>query len=338
VMQAVRWHDRGVVSLDQVPRPRLQSDNSVIAAVEGCGVCGTDVEEVQNGPKAIPVGQPHPLTGCSAPIVLGHEILGRVVDAGAATAVRIGERVAVWPQIPCRDCATCRAGDEHQCPRIGALGLSANGGFASHVVVDGRSAVPVDESLPLERAILVEPCAVALHAFERHPPAARTVMVLGIGSVGLALVETAVALGARRVVAVSRNRENLEAALRAGASLAVLPGEAAEHAVDIAVDASGGDQAMMILAGAVRPLGTAILVGVRSPVVQAPIWEIFRRELTFVGSNGVRLAEFERAVQMIAAGQIGVAPRRVRAIRLADLPAALRKGPPGPVKLVAVPG
>jgi (R,R)-butanediol dehydrogenase / meso-butanediol dehydrogenase / diacetyl reductase len=336
-MKAVRWHARAGASLDEIAEPILPSDRAIIVAVEACGVCGTDYEEVQHGPKVIPVGRPHPLTRRMAPLVMGHEILGRVVSRGARATQPVGQRVVLWPQIPCRDCPACRAGNDHQCPRLGALGLSADGGFASLVVTDERNAVPIAEELPLDRAVLVEPYAVALHAFAQHSPIDKTVAVLGIGSVGLALVETAVALGARRVIAVSRSTDNLKAALRAGAEVAVTAEAMPVHAADLAIDASGAADAMTLLAHALADRATAVIVGVRSRVVPAPIWEVFSRELSVVGSNGMRLTEFAGAAAMITSGRLAAAPRQVSRISLAELPDVLRSGPAPGTKIVAVP-
>lgn len=335
-MKAVRWHARREVSLDEVAGPLLADDHGVVVKVEACGVCGTDFEEARYGPKAIPVGAPNPTTGLSAPITLGHEIVGAVIEAGPASGRRLGERVAIWPQVPCRECETCTGGDEHRCPRLGVIGLSAHGGFAPFVAVDGRSVVPLPDDLPLERAVLVEPYAVSIHAFDSHPPTDKTVLVLGIGSVGLALVETASFLGARRVIAVSRSPLNREAAIRAGADEVFAPGKGPAEVVDLAVDASGSDDALLVVGRTLVYGGTAVLVGVRSKVVPAPIWDIFSRQLRFVGSNGMRLAEFSHAARLIADGRLARRQRPTISISLARLPDTLLAGEPGTHKIVAI--
>ena len=81
-MQAVRWHARGDVRVEVVPPPPPPGPGEVQLRVSWCGICGTDLEEWQDGPLFIPVDAPHPVTGARAPLVLGHEFAGVVTAAG----------------------------------------------------------------------------------------------------------------------------------------------------------------------------------------------------------------------------------------------------------------
>src|SRR6187399_1884055 len=124
-MRAVRWHARGDVRLDEVPEP-VPADDQVCIRIEAAGVCGTDIDEVAHGPITVPV-EPHRISGRSAPVTLGHEMVGVVVGAGPTADVPLGTRVAPWPLAPCGRCATCRTGHANRCPDLVALGMSADG-------------------------------------------------------------------------------------------------------------------------------------------------------------------------------------------------------------------
>jgi len=323
-MYAVRWHGRGDVRYEEVLSPSIVDPGSVLLSVEACGVCGTDFEEAQNGPKAIPVAAAHPLTGRQAPIILGHETIGRVIAAGVASSVAIGDRVVVWPLVPCRQCATCVAGEGHRCPKLGVLGLSSDGGFAEYLKADSASCIRIGDGIPIERAVLVEPYAVALHAFAHAAVEGRKVLIIGMGSIGLALVEIARELGSSRIVVVSRDPRNRELGLAAGADAALPPEKVDGVAADVAVDSSGGPDAMKLLARGLAYGGHGVLVGVRHQYVEAPLWDIFSRELTLVGSNGMRFdEEFRRAVQLVETGRLGNPPRPVAFVELRALPQLL---------------
>src|SRR5204863_4745671 len=140
-----------------------------------------------------------------APMTLGHEMVGVVTEAGPASWLAPGVRVAPWPSNPCGACRDCLAGHANRCARQVALGMTADGGMADYLLVEGSRCVPIGADVVPERAVLVEPFAVAFHAVHQEPLAGRRVAIVGIGSLGLCVVEAAIEAGAGEVIALSRS-------------------------------------------------------------------------------------------------------------------------------------
>jgi len=137
-MKAARFYGPGDIRIDDVPEPTTQP-GTVKVEVEWAGICGTDLHEYLEGPIFAPTADaPHPLTGESVPITLGHEFAGVVAEVGAGVdRVRVGDRVAVEPYIICGTCDACTQGRYNVCATLGFVGLSGyGGGFAQFVVVE----------------------------------------------------------------------------------------------------------------------------------------------------------------------------------------------------------
>lgn len=132
-------------------------------------------------------------------MTLGHEFSGVVKEVGAGvSAFRAGQHVVVQPTIFCGTCGACRAGAENTCYNGGFVGLSGGGGgLADELVVDASCMLPLPENVPLDVGALVEPLSVAWHAISAAPlDESSTVLVLGGGPIGLAVVQC---LGAKKV-------------------------------------------------------------------------------------------------------------------------------------------
>ena len=150
-MQAALWHARDDVRVEEVPEPGAPGPGEVIIRVGACGICGTDLEEYRAGPLFIPVGRPNSLTGRQAPIILGHEFAGEVVEVGrGVTEFRPGDRVAPDVLLYCGTCYWCRRHQVMLCEKMAALGLSGDGGLAEYCRAPAAMCRPVPAALPIE--------------------------------------------------------------------------------------------------------------------------------------------------------------------------------------------
>ncbi|HET7029123.1 MAG TPA: alcohol dehydrogenase catalytic domain-containing protein [Candidatus Limnocylindrales bacterium] len=321
-MRAVRWHARDDVRLDDVPVP-VPGDGEVLVRVEAAAVCGTDVDEVRLGPVTVPI-EVHPVSGRRAPITLGHEIVGVVAATEAGSPLPVGTRVAPWPSRPCGRCRECLGGDENRCPDTVALGMSADGGMADFLVADSGRCVPLDADVAVERAVLVEPYAVALRALRRVPVAGRRVAVVGLGSLGVCVVESAVRAGAAEVVAVSRTASAFQVARQAGAAGSVRAEDGTDVDAAIVFETAGAPEAIATSIRAARRGGTVVVLGGHVRPLPVDLLDVTVREVALVGSVSHTFADFREAARAIGAGELARVDRPIELAPLEAGPALLR--------------
>ena len=310
-MQAVRWHARGDVRVEEVPPPPPPGPGEVQLRVRWCGLCGTDLEEWLNGPLFIPVAAPHPVTGARAPLILGHEFAGVVTAAGdGVTEPAPGQRAAVDTIVYCGTCHWCRRGEVVRCPLLGALGLHGDGGLAQLCNAPARMCLSVPDSVADDEAALAEPLAVAVRALRRGAlrPGER-VAVVGLGAVGLMAVQAAAALGAESVAVVEPLPERRALAMSLGADRYVPADDAAALQADVAVECAGTPAAVAIAVRALRPGGRAVVLGIGTLRVEVPPMELVVGEKSIIGSlSHVWDEDFRIALGLLGRGAVLAAP------------------------------
>ena len=288
------------------PRPALASAADVLIAVEACGICGTDLHILEDPPG-------HPAT---RGVVLGHELVGHVAQAGPeARGVMVGDRVVVAPNISCGSCAPCKRGAPSACQDFSTVGIFRDGGLTDLVSVPAKACHSVAEALPARVAALAEPLSCVLNGVRRVRPMPGEVAVIhGAGAIGLLFLAVLGAGGVRCVVAepVARRRE---AALLMGAAATVDPATADVRAAvtalqpggaDLAVDAVGSQFGAAV--AEVRPGGGVLLFGMNSQARSAIAQnDITRREITVYGAY-VGEATFPAAVRLLESGLLRLDP------------------------------
>jgi len=188
----------------------------VVVAVAGCGVCHTDLGYSVDG-----VRTNHPL-----PLALGHEVSGRVVEAGAGAEAWLGRAVIVPAVLPCGECDLCRRGLSTICRAQKMPGNDIQGGFGSHIVVPARGLCAVDEKRLEKAGLLLGEVSIVADALTTPYQAVSRAgvgpgslaIVVGAGGVGGYCVQVARAFGAK-VVAIDVDAAKLEAIAAHGASL-----------------------------------------------------------------------------------------------------------------------
>ena len=318
-MRAVRYHGNRDVRLDDIPEPQC-TPGFVKIAPEWCGICGSDVHEYLVGPETIPSpGSPHPITGETLPVVLGHEYAGTVVEVGEGVeGVEVGDKVAVEPIIRDNECPTCRQGYYNLCPQLGFHGLSGyGGGLAEYSVVPAYMVHVLPSNIPTDVAALIEPLAVGWHAAKMADlHGGESVLIVGAGPIGLVTLLAVKVMGAGRVVMVELTRARKLKALELGADLVLDPTTddiagvlAAEfgQGVDVAFDAGGNAATIAMALAAVRPKGRVVNIALWEHPVEFDMFSMLFKESNLTASCAY-CHDHAEVIDAIATGKIDVLP------------------------------
>jgi L-iditol 2-dehydrogenase len=318
-----------------VPQP---GRGEVLVRVTAVGVCGSDTHFYEEGHVGDIVVQ--------GPILLGHETAGQIVAVGEGVdAARVGERVAVEPQSPCRTCEFCKSGRYHLCPKVRFYGAwPVDGSFAEYAIVDDDFAHPVPDSLSDEAIALLEPVSVAVHAARRAGVfGGAHVFITGAGPIGVLNAQVARAFGATEIVISDPVEHRREFALKHGATTALDPRDAdlapyAEH-FDIYIDASGNAGAITSAFPVIKRGGTAVLVGMGQDEIMIPIALLQHREITLTGTFRY-VNTWPTAIDLVATGRIDVSDIITGRYGLDDVEEALMKAKTDPlaIKTMIIPG
>jgi (R,R)-butanediol dehydrogenase / meso-butanediol dehydrogenase / diacetyl reductase len=329
--RAVRWYGPKDLRLETVTLPSPGA-GEVLVRVAYCGVCGSDLHEVADGPHAIPVDRPHPVSGAVAPLTLGHEFSGEVAAAGAGVeGLPVGAPVAVEPNYRCGRCTACREGRTEVCAGFGFAGLMGDGGMAEYALVPSYMVHRLPDGFDLAAAAVLEPAAVALHGIRRSTfSAGQTAVVVGLGPVGLIVCALLREAGAALVIGVDPAPARREVGRRFGLRAALGPesdvaatvaeltrGDGAHVAYEVVGSQAAVDTALSCL----RTGGELLLLGLVDEVT-LPTFDMVNAELSLTTSVGYRDCHPE-LIELVGGGRLDLSALVSDVIPLADAPAAL---------------
>ena len=206
-MKAGVVHAKNDIRYEEIDKP-VAKPGKVVIKVKYTGICGSDVPRV-NG------------DACHYfPNVLGHEFSGTVVEVGeGVTSLKVGDRVAGVPLVPCMKCADCQKGNYSLCKHYDFIGSHSFGSFAEYVVVPEKNVAKFSDEVSYEKGAFFEPATVALHGLERTDfKGGKTVAILGGGTIGLMTMQWAKIFGAKELVVFDIVDERLDLAKRLGAT------------------------------------------------------------------------------------------------------------------------
>jgi threonine dehydrogenase-like Zn-dependent dehydrogenase len=272
--------------------------------VRACGLCGSDLHVV------------HSTTPLLAPgTIMGHEIAGTVDALGQGVdSYSAGEAVVIEPLRTCGICEWCRIGRESICPSMQLYGINADGGFADYITVPARRLFRIPSDLPFHLAALAEPIAVAVHGLRmgRFRKDSR-VLVLGAGTIGLAVTAVARMWGAGEILLTARHPHQARLGRALGASEVMMDTDASLEAMaalgkqrpaELVVETVGGNANTLLAAGAaLAPGGVVSVLGVFMSHVPIDGFALFFKEATLQWSNcysrAPGQADFDEAIRLL---------------------------------------
>jgi threonine dehydrogenase-like Zn-dependent dehydrogenase len=280
-VKAAVFHGPRDVRIENVPDPGTPEKDEVVLEVVRAAICGTDSSEWDHGPVL-----------CRPGVVLGHEFVGRVVDAGSdVTAVQVGDRVVSGAGISCGHCRWCLEGRTNLCAEYRTLGLQVDGGLAEYVTSPASICRIVPESCDDDAAAMTQPLAVALHSLSRVAQSAEeNVAVIGVGGIGSFIVAGASHRAEQgRVVAVDIDDSRLSTATALGADevvnasdrdLADLLLEITDGVgFDVVIEATGAPHAPAAAIAGARRGGRVLLVGLHGAAREIELTPMIKREV-----------------------------------------------------------
>ena len=328
-MKACVLHAVGDLRYEDIPAP-VPKAGEVLLRVRACGVCGSDI------PRVFTKGT------YDFPTIPGHEFAGEVAAVGAAVdPTLVGKAAAVFPLLPCRECAACEIGAFAQCEDYGYLGSRCDGAFAEFVCTPAWNLVTIPEGVSFEEAAMAEPAAVALHALGRaNIGIGEVALIFGAGPIGLMLGFWARLHGAAKVLLADVDEGKLDFATRLGFDNVCNPKngdllrwvhDAAGRGADVVIEASGSSAAFEHCMLAARTFGNVVLMG--NPAGEMKLSPeaysaILRRELKMHGTwnssySGLPRNEWRLALDCMASGRLDVKPLITHRVDLQHLDAAL---------------
>ncbi|UCH43690.1 MAG: zinc-dependent dehydrogenase [Dehalococcoidales bacterium] len=319
-MRVAMWYSNRDIRIEEVPVPRIGAGELVLR-VEACGICGSDVMEWYRLDRA--------------PLVLGHEIGGQVVEVGdGVKGIRVGDRVSAAHHVPCGACHYCLSGNHTVCETLRKTNFDP-GGFAEYLQLAAihvdRGVFLLPDEVSYQEATFVEPLACVLRGQRRanmRPDS--TVLVIGSGIAGLLHVQMSRASGASRVIATDVSDYRLSAAQKLGADTVVHAREDIPDAVrqvnqgylaDLVIVCTGAVSAIKQALESVERGGTVLLFAPTDQGVTIPISvnELFwRNDVTLTTSYAGSPDDYCSALELIRAGTIPVKQMITHCLGLAE--------------------
>ncbi|MBC8101938.1 MAG: galactitol-1-phosphate 5-dehydrogenase [Cytophagales bacterium] len=296
------------LELTDLPVPPFRP-GEVLVRIRAAGICGSDVHGYDGGSgRRIP------------PLVMGHEAAGIVEEIGAdVKRFQPGDRVTFDSTVYCGQCFFCHSGDTNLCDNRQVLGVSTdtyrrNGAFAEFVAVPERIVHQIPDSLTFERAALIEPTTVAVHAVNLTPVTlGDTAVVVGVGMIGLLAVQALRLAGCARVIAVDVDEAKLHAARGLGATAQInsktsnAPAQILEmtdgRGADIVLEAVGAAASIRTAIESVRKGGTVTLIGNLAPAVEFALQSVVTRQIRLQGSCA-SAGEYPACIDLLNRGAI----------------------------------
>lgn len=299
------------MEMREVPTPSILNDSDVLIRMKTVGVCGSDIHYYLSGKIGSQI--------VSYPFTVGHEGAGVVEAVGSGvTMVKPGDRIAIEPAMPCWECDQCRAGRPHTCRKLRFLGCpgQAEGSLSEYIVMPETSCYKIPDQISYDEAAISEPLAIGLYAVKQSlSKKGAKVGILGFGPIGMSVLLSARAMGAKEVYITDKIDERLQIARRSGAVITANPDREdvvekisteVPELLDVVFECCGQQDAVDNAVELLKPGGKLMIIGI--PEFNRwsfPVDKSRHKELTIQNIRRQNEA-VQPALDMIAGGEISV--------------------------------
>lgn len=252
-MRAIMKLDCNVVgaSLCEVPMPKIAPDEMLVK-VHAAALCASDKDVYYPKPSFLAQNIP-------VPFIMGHEFCGEVMELGSSVkGFSVGDMIASDSHMPCGSCYLCNNGMRHLCMERGVLGRKKNGCFAEYIALPAVAAFKLPKGFNPEYGALLEPFGVAVHAAQNADVSGKSVLVTGLGAIGMMEIAILKNLGASKIIACSTNDEKLATAKSLGADFGINSRTEDVRAEIMKITNGNGVQRVIDMSGAVKLINLAI--------------------------------------------------------------------------------
>lgn len=285
MLAVVKEKPKSGVTIKQIPIPKPQH-GELLVKVKAASICGTDIGIYDWTPWA--AGHIKP------PIVIGHEVVGQVVEInGDSQGIKKGDLVSSETHIFCNRCYQCQINNRHICENMELFGIGRDGGFAEYATIPIRTSWKNDRNIPLEWMSTQEPLGNATHVVTKANVPGKRVLILGLGPTGLCAASVARAYGAKEIIGLNRRKPRQKLGKQMGCDVVFgqLPKELVNQC-DVVLEMSGNPQAISQGFEAIRIGGTMIAFGIPKQEVLVNIGKyLINKEITIGSVFGRRIWE-----------------------------------------------
>ncbi len=309
-MYAAKIFAPGDLRIVEMEKP-TPGPGEVLVQVKAVGVCASDVHYYRDGRIGDAV--------ITEPLIIGHEFAGVIADVGpGVTNVKPGDRVAVEPGIPCYKCDLCQEGYHNLCRNMRFAGTPPyNGSMCEFVAWPTQLVEPIPDSMSMGEAAMLEPLAVGVYAVEiAGDVRGKTVGVLGVGAIGLSILQAAKAAGCGETYVTDPLPFRLDLAYKLGADHTFSAGPNVVDAVkqatggrglDLVFEAAGENEAVCQATEMVRPAGTVVIGGIPREDVMTVTASVIRRKQVRIQMLRRSNNTLKKSIDLVADGKVDLA-------------------------------
>ena len=306
-MKAAIFKGEGILNIEETDVPEIQNQDEIIIKTELCSICGTDVHIMH-----VPPGY-----AAKPGTILGHELVGRVVEVGAGVkTLKAGDRVVTNPNDYCGVCRYCKMNLPNFCENIKAMGIEVNGGFAEYVKITEKVAYKIADDLPAEIAAFAEPLACFMNGRQKlNIKPGDSVLINGAGVIGLMALQILKNSGAYPVIVSEPADGRRKVAEETGADIVVDPLNEDLHEIVLRETGIGVDFALDMVGSQLktcldntRKSGTVLLFGLNSNAEMTLRQVYITTNEIDVKGTWIANATFPVAVKILESGMLNLKP------------------------------